>query len=707
MTGGGASSTFKAKYGEDNVRQLAVQIFDYIRCTNLYDGGQARWNNGDLTGVTQSVNGNFGRRYDEADRRAPNRYTYTNHRATPSWTGDDDKTASQITDPARVSDDTSVLPGHGTVTPAAWNTGGKTYMGFGRFLTISEIGLHFICTADGYVQPYNPATPDAPYSVGMAASKGANFNAGFDKLSGGVSAVRCDQAKMTYGAPGPPRDYEPLKNSNVSNLAQCNLLQGANAQWWSNFPPLQGAPSAWVHPKTGKNILTDYYGCDTTKPAGPLNSKHPSLHPGLYPENWNLTLAYNTPLEPQNASGKGGEKRVQANIDIETFCPMSGWTKMYPEFTIVLDGDYIAQIKLKSGTGAAKRLFNTSGAIAVKSNDNQYERSGIHSIGGHASPAALLFGRASNSFAVDADGLPTVAIPDPEYDLSPSKPRDGLNNYALASNFITVIRDEPMTITFPNAPMKVRIYDTHDWQNHDAVQIISVKFPDINAPTPELPSPRGKVNNFRVYPDGLSSLDYYRSYQGPHWWVYNSLGCIGRMRGRPDGTWKDGQANFWAQQPTPLLEEDIPQAIRGRLHNQIGVMAKPPTGNVGRGLDLAPYASNGNNPEAKGTVVSLPFEITDNSNATRVDMNTDVVRTMIPAVGDYRMIAARYDVPESMWVPHPMWQQQASLPVITQTRTIHSYTGHWGNNEPGFKLAVDPSTRKFLAQTGHGLRRLL
>jgi hypothetical protein len=47
----GTSNDFQAKYGADNVKQLAVQFFDYVRSTNLYDGVQARDNN-----VTSVIN---------------------------------------------------------------------------------------------------------------------------------------------------------------------------------------------------------------------------------------------------------------------------------------------------------------------------------------------------------------------------------------------------------------------------------------------------------------------------------------------------------------------------------------------------------------------------------------------------------------------------------------------------------------------------
>src|SRR5207342_1595073 len=103
-------------------------------------------------------------------------------------------------------------------------------------------------------------------------------------------------------------------------------------------------------------------------------------------------------------------------------------------------------------------------------------------IGGHASPAAMFSGRSAGSFGVDGENFETVAIPDPDFDSSPSKPRAGLNNYSLASNFLTVDRDKPMKVTFPKSPMKITIYDSHDWQNRDPVQIIEVSFPDITCP---------------------------------------------------------------------------------------------------------------------------------------------------------------------------------------------------------------------------------
>jgi uncharacterized protein (TIGR02600 family) len=109
------------KIGARDRDQLLVQILDYIRSTNLYD-----------------------------DNLKPNKYPnattkpvqFTSGRKSWESTGD-----------------TYSFPGHGEVTPLRVPEGlGDTYpvqpdttshMGFGRFFTISEAGMLFICCADG------------------------------------------------------------------------------------------------------------------------------------------------------------------------------------------------------------------------------------------------------------------------------------------------------------------------------------------------------------------------------------------------------------------------------------------------------------------------------------------------------------------------------------------------------------------------------
>lgn len=89
----GFGGKFSDKYAAPDRDQILTEILDYIRSTNLYD--------------------------------------------------DTVTTGAQFTS-ARTSDGLSGLPGHGQVTPLRIGT----TQGFGRFYTISEAALQFICTAD-------------------------------------------------------------------------------------------------------------------------------------------------------------------------------------------------------------------------------------------------------------------------------------------------------------------------------------------------------------------------------------------------------------------------------------------------------------------------------------------------------------------------------------------------------------------------------
>lgn len=96
----GYGGSFLSKYGADR-DQILTEIFDYIRSTNLFD-----------------------------DLLEPEPYAYPTK-------------GNQFT--SRRTSTTGVDPGHGQVAPITIGT----TMGFGRMYTLSEIGLQFICTADG------------------------------------------------------------------------------------------------------------------------------------------------------------------------------------------------------------------------------------------------------------------------------------------------------------------------------------------------------------------------------------------------------------------------------------------------------------------------------------------------------------------------------------------------------------------------------
>ena len=127
----GFGGNFSSKLGADR-DQVLTQIFDYIRCTNLND-----------LGIT--------------DRK--NRYA---KRAEITLNATDDRPGI----------------GFGQVAPiriAANNT-----QGFGRFPTVTEVGIHFICTA----RADNPATLDNPATPVVENDESAGSNVAANKTLG-------------------------------------------------------------------------------------------------------------------------------------------------------------------------------------------------------------------------------------------------------------------------------------------------------------------------------------------------------------------------------------------------------------------------------------------------------------------------------------------------------------------------------------------
>ena len=627
----GTSRNYLTKYGRDNVNQLAVQFFDYVRSTNLYDTILSRRNDG-TSGAGKSSTA----LYTAADQiGSPNlgMYTFTNQSITPSNTNYNNTTSSYDNATGQNSSaDSNVMPGHGVVTPIAWSNAGNTYRGFGRFFTLSEIGFTCICTADGYPDP-----------------NGVLCNG---QLSGGATARRFDPT-TPLGQNVPQPNYTNVQAYGAASPYLKLLSPNANARWYSNFPPL----SSFTNPP--KQLL---YGTNLNGPAT-TNVNHPANHPGYNPQNWNLSLAYDTPLQAT-------EKRVQVMLMLEAFCPMLGWTKMYPEYAIVLDGNFIANMTL-NGT----KLFDTTGDVVLKSNGNtwQYNSGGTVPFGGHAGPSAM----AGLSGGRPVSGTGNVVMPsDQGWTVGTSSGHNGLTNYGLNSNFITVNRNSPMTISFGSGPLTIKIYDKHDYANAPPVQIINVQFADSQLPTPSLvynddagtlgttpPNITGDQSGYWQYSDAYGRLNLYRSTQAPHWWCFNSAGCIYRMTGQVNPlytpTAKPPQQP-WITQPVAVNSYDaIAQTCHGRLDTTVN----------GAGLNAG-----------AGGTWHAPT-LTPNETITSTWQGSDVTRTMIPAAGDYRLAAAMYNVPSTMWQRHPLWTGSAS-----DQKIIHCWTDANAGNEAGCKL---------------------
>jgi uncharacterized protein (TIGR02600 family) len=74
-----------------------------------------------------------------------------------------------------------------------------------------------------------------------------------------------------------------------------------------------------------------------------------------------------------------------------------------------------------------------------------------------------------------------------------------------------------------------------------------------------------------------------------------------------------------------------------------------------------------------------------------------VVRSIIPKYGDYRLIAARREVPGEMWVPHPLWDYK-------DVAMAHNLSSFDSDKEPGFDRSGQPGveddpTRRLVKNT--------
>ena len=207
----GFGGRFTTTLGDDR-NQIIVQMFDYIRCTNLYEErleDPATWPN---------INGTPPEIYDHlpADQKT---FTEGRYRSQSGYH----------------NQGFGFYPGYGQVAPSHhedWDA-----QGFGRYYSVDEVALHFICCADGSPNQFNKYKDDPTIP---------------DPWKGGGAAPEAGQKDMTVNPP---------------------VVNHSTKVFYSNFPP---------------NPVGDPYGPRDQEPA----------HPGYDPVNWNWCLAPNKPLQP-------------------------------------------------------------------------------------------------------------------------------------------------------------------------------------------------------------------------------------------------------------------------------------------------------------------------------------------------------------------------------------------------------------------------
>lgn len=706
----GRGNTFKAKMGSangmDNYRQVIVEMFDYIRSTNLYDSfltepQRNNWPTYVTSNNTDSVD--WEKTYQQRDNLLSQTRTFTSGIARNPNANTNNRGNTRRDDPF----DDRLFPGHGQVTPIVWNAGGQNYRGFGRAITISEIGLQFICTADGQPDMYswrnptfkgeNDSTGVKEYEIppiAMANLQGApdqvpaqqvnltDLENGVNmigNISGGRTALKIENVNTNYliehGVPlGFIGNYAFVNSGSAgSDGSQYWADPGRSApnqlkrRYYSNYPP---------HPPRGSGL----YGTTSGEVTDQNRGSHENFHPGFQPENWNHTLNQGEPLATD-------EKRVQAMLHLEFFCPSVGYTGIFPEFTVVVNGANLSQIQVSTKEGL-RAIFGSENVI-LKSSSPIYEVDGTPQVGGYCSFRRLTRGR-------NLPSRPPMPA-DPNYASGATgNVHAGLVNMDLVSSFFTVASDQAMTFNSPTGGNGIRIdiYDTHDYQNQAPMQTVFFKIEPGRSPTPDLVT---QPTHFEQWLDSAGIEYKHPTVQAPHWWTFHRGGCIGRE-----------------------ATGGVPQEIVGRLaETGVGANARQ-----GRDGDTALSGAANRAPDSiqryPGTTALIyGFDNTgnyqhavrhDNQTGSQADVNrvrfsrisyrndpegrpynrmgahvgSDVVRSLLPGHGDARLLFAKTVVLAEDWSPHPMWRSDFAF-------LAHNFSSYNAGSEVGFDRSGDPS----------------
>jgi uncharacterized protein (TIGR02600 family) len=511
-----------------NTRQILVEMFDYIRCTNLYDShlDTERAGNGDpvldgegnpLVPRTKITNTDITVQY----RTIPGPTTYQtftepkfryNH--TESW----GSPAKSITYEYKGNG----WPGHGQVTPAQWDPSGSYnatstnttfYMGYGRFPTVTEAALHFICCADAG----DPTQATYQDSASVPATRQMiNYDPQQQPLTAQEQRTKTNGGFWSFVV-----DKDNPANPN------------SGTQVWSNFPPIGpggrgvGAPGSHLlpvlvygggNPSTGSSTLTP------TR-VEPFIGTNPNLnHPGWKPENWNTCLQNNSPVPI-------GRKRVQAVLYLEYFVAAAGWTGIHPNFSVEVDisaaNFKVTGFSTANGAPVTQELFPVKNTEVTPTFQNVAGGDGIHSVGGTLGFRSFIRDRYLES------RNPSRFDGDTNFETGSNLERKR-RNYNLISNYFDVPRNGTMKLEC-SGDVVVNIYDDQQ-PSHlggggkgELVQTVRLRFPDSQElPVPELA--RASKRYVR-WTDNSGRVNDEEQVDAPRWWTFYQSGCIARWSG--------------------------------------------------------------------------------------------------------------------------------------------------------------------------------
>ncbi|MEQ1747928.1 MAG: Verru_Chthon cassette protein A [Prosthecobacter sp.] len=718
---GGNGNTFKTKLrngnGFDNYRQVIVEMFDYIRSTNLQDSYQipnnrASWPASSIYWGDNNLNLTGANIYDVRDNLATTFNTYT-----PGVVKNAGNPSTPFADVA--------LPGHGQVTPAVWNVGGQNYRGFGRSVSISEIGLHFICTGDGQPDMYSwrhlnfkndPDPTQRGYEImpinspSQAAdqretTRAQLYNAAVTgQISGGRTALKVENDR---------HDDEPNSSFLIEHSAPLGFqgavndnskIINAGAQFWNNAATRGDVTSREIKeryysnfpPLSSKDVADGLYGTvGGSETDTALRGKHRNFHPGTQESNWNYTLDQDTPLGPNPGAANPTvhEKRIQAMFHLEFFCPSVGYTQITPEFAVVINGQELSSIE---AGGVA--LFPGTEPVVLKSAKPIFQADGTPEVGGYAS-----FRRVAGTRGLPARGQNPGVPADALYSPGASDASHlGIMNLDLVSGFFTVPSDNPLS--FQSGRIRIDVYDSHNWRNRSPMQTLYFSLPKGEAPTPDLVVQGSHVEYWVRESDSV--IFNHPTVQAPHWWAFHQGGALGRLNNATvwPGRLADPNDPIWNGLFGVRTGVDGDTARNGSTTRNPGRQSLPgcraliygwePNNNNYR--DVRRSINNEPNPDTLRATRAAYDPATNYNTAER--SGSDVVRTIQPGHGDARLIAGKAVVQETDWSPHVLYNDERAF-------LAHNFSSYNAGSEVGFDrtgdatVLTEDATKRTLPQT--------
>jgi hypothetical protein len=419
--------------------------------------------------------------------------------------------------------------------------------------------------------------------------------------------------------------------------------------WYSNYPP---------YPAFGRyGTLTV---AEISAPGSESNPRHPKYHPGFHPHNWNSTLDRDQPLQP-------GQRRIQAMLNLELTAVGVGFTGLYPDLCIEIAG--MDKFKLAGGR-AGVPLFNSLGSSkrVWRAQHNLLSASHCRPFGGSVGPFSLTGGRGvPGALEMPEDTAPYNSLVQPQ-----GTSYDGHGNYDFVSSAVTVSGD---TITFQGGELTLNVYSSREVSSRTLVQQFKIQFPASAA----IPAPELVVlgNAHAQWQDSLGRLANRHRTEAPRWWAFHNGGALRRYYASAPNDWANMGGVYLPgvsinRMNLGTTEEEL--RTRGRLYVRGPSSGGPAVTPVADSLiwggapgqanyrlprQTGARAGGGNNdyltPGAEG-----PF-------------GQDTVVSMVPRHGDFRLIAAKAEVPSSDWVPHPDYGKPPTTAQPTRGYMAHSF----------------------------------